>query len=199
MQPFGRNRYGPKIGGSAPLWERGGVSQSHTMWPGPRPTCVPSFILIRPTVWPQCTNVTDRTDRQDRQDRQRSGSIGQTVLQTVAQKQKGIFKNRTGASEFNKCSAVAEMGDCLATIDTGRKERGCCAPLGGGAGFPSNTMLPGPRRTLVLSGILIHPAVWPQQTWAKIGELCSFWGGELVPHLTQCGQDRSLPPCQVSS
>jgi len=23
-----------------------------------------SFILIRPTVWPQYTNVTDRTDRQ---------------------------------------------------------------------------------------------------------------------------------------
>jgi len=23
---------------------------------------VPSFVLIRPTVWPQCTNVTDRTD-----------------------------------------------------------------------------------------------------------------------------------------
>jgi len=31
--------------------------------------------LIRPTVWPQYTNVTDRTD-----------SIGRTVLQTVAQK-----------------------------------------------------------------------------------------------------------------
>jgi len=23
---------------------------------------MPSFILIRPIVWPQCTNVTDRTD-----------------------------------------------------------------------------------------------------------------------------------------
>jgi len=44
---------------------------------------MPSFILIRPTVWPQYTNVTDRTDRQDRQ---RTDSIGQTVLQTVAQK-----------------------------------------------------------------------------------------------------------------
>jgi len=32
---------------------------------------MPSFILIRPTVWPQCTNVTDRQDRQDRTDRQR--------------------------------------------------------------------------------------------------------------------------------
>jgi len=32
----------------------------HRMWPGPRPTSVPSGILIHPTVWPQYTNVTDR-------------------------------------------------------------------------------------------------------------------------------------------
>jgi len=32
----------------------------NTMWPGPRPTSVPSGILIHPTVWPQYTNVTDR-------------------------------------------------------------------------------------------------------------------------------------------
>jgi len=50
-------------------------SSSNTMRPGPRPTRMPSFILTRPTVWPQYTNVTDTTDRQ------RS-----TVLQTVAQK-----------------------------------------------------------------------------------------------------------------
>jgi len=32
------------------------------------PTYMPSFILIRQTVWPQYTNVTDRqTDRTDRQ------------------------------------------------------------------------------------------------------------------------------------
>jgi len=30
-----------------------------------RPTCMPSFILIRPTVWPQYTNVTDRTGQTD--------------------------------------------------------------------------------------------------------------------------------------
>jgi len=53
IQPFGCNRYGPKIGGSAPLWGRGAGSPSKTMWPGPRPTCMPSFILIHPTVWPQ--------------------------------------------------------------------------------------------------------------------------------------------------
>ena len=45
---------------------------------------MPSFILVRPTVWPQYTNITDRQTGQtvqDRQDRQRSYSIQQTVLQ----------------------------------------------------------------------------------------------------------------------
>ena len=90
MQPFGRNRYRPKIG-AVPLWGRGAGSPSDTVWPGPRPTCTPRFILIRPTVWPQCTNVTYRTDMTERSD-----SIGRTVLQTVAQKQNLCY---TGALE----------------------------------------------------------------------------------------------------
>ena len=44
---------------------------------------------------------------------------------------------------------------------------GGCAPLGG-AGSPCNTTSLGPTSTslstFVPSGILIHPAVWPQQT-----------------------------------
>jgi len=70
------------------------------------------------------------------------------------------------------------MGDCLATIDMGRKLGGLC-PFGGeGAGSPSNTKWPGLRPTSLPSGILIHPAVWPQPTWAKNwGLLCPFlWG-----------------------
>jgi len=43
---------------------------------------MPSFVLIHPTVWPQCTNVTDTGQT----DRQRTDGIGRTVLQTVAQK-----------------------------------------------------------------------------------------------------------------
>jgi len=58
-----------------------------------------------------------------------------------------------------RCSAVAEMGDRLATIDMGRKV-GVLCPLLRGAGSPSNTTWPGPRSTPVPSGILIHPAVW---------------------------------------
>ena len=65
--------------GAVLLWGGGSAgSPSNTLWPGPRPTCMPSFILISPTVWPQCTNVTDRKDRQtDRTDRQRTDSIGE--------------------------------------------------------------------------------------------------------------------------
>jgi len=37
------------------------------------------FILIRPTVWPQCM-ATNVTDRKDRQTGQRSDSIGRTVF-----------------------------------------------------------------------------------------------------------------------
>ena len=50
--------------GAVPLWGGGAGSRSNTMWPAPSPTCMPSFILICPTVWPQCTNVTDRQHRQ---------------------------------------------------------------------------------------------------------------------------------------
>ena len=50
--------------GLHPLWGRGAGSPPNTMWPGPRPTCMPSFILICPTIWPQCTKVTDRKDTQ---------------------------------------------------------------------------------------------------------------------------------------
>jgi len=64
---------GRKVGGCCAPFRGGAGSPSNTMWPGPRPTSVPSGILIHPTVWPQYTNVTDRTDRQtDRQTGQRS-------------------------------------------------------------------------------------------------------------------------------
>jgi len=84
IQSFGHNRHWPKIGG-VPLWGEGAGSPSEKMWPGSRPTFMPSFILIHLTVWPQYTNATDRTDRTDRQ-RRRSDSIVRTVLQPVAQK-----------------------------------------------------------------------------------------------------------------
>jgi len=61
----------------------GAGSPSNTMWPGPKPSSMPSFILIHPTAWPQNTNVTDR---QTGQTGQRFDSIARTVLETVVQK-----------------------------------------------------------------------------------------------------------------
>ena len=55
----------PKTGSLLCPFPWGGAgSPSNTMWSGPMPTCMPSFILIHPAVWPQYTNVTDRQDRQ---------------------------------------------------------------------------------------------------------------------------------------
>jgi len=71
----------------------------------------------------------------------------------------------------------------------------------GRAGSPSNTMAPGLRPTSVPSDILIHPAFWPQKTWAeKVGEAAvPLSVGELDLHLAQCGLGRGLPPYQVAS
>jgi len=43
--PMGMDNFGK----GAPIGE---LSSSNAMWPGPRPTSLPSFILIYPTVWP---------------------------------------------------------------------------------------------------------------------------------------------------
>jgi len=123
-------------------------------------------------------------------------------------------------AEWHKSSAVAAMGDRLATTDMVRKVRAAVPISVQGAGSPSNTMSPGPRPTsvptaewhldsysllttthqrhnkhrqkiggctfffwgggglvpiyntmwsgqrsiFVPSGILIHPAVWPEYT-----------------------------------
>ena len=76
----------------------------------------------------------------------------------------------------NKCSAVAEMDDRLDTIDMGRKlGEGGCAPLFRGSWVPSNTMSLWLRPACLPSSTLIHPAVWPQQTWAE------NWGEGLWP------------------
>jgi len=70
------------------------------------------------------------------------------------------------AYNCKKSSAVAEMGDRLAKIGMGRKV-GAAVPLYVRRSWsPSNTMSPWVPISIP-SGILIHPAVWPQQTWAE--------------------------------
>jgi len=57
MQPFGRNRHGPKIGGAVPplFWGGGGAGSPSisVTWPTP----VPSGILIHAAVWPVPPNA----------------------------------------------------------------------------------------------------------------------------------------------
>jgi len=68
----------------------------------------------------------------------------------------------------------------LAARHMGQK-LGDCAPFLGGAGSLSNTMWPGPRPSSLLSGILIYPAVSPQQAWAENWWLYPFGEGSWVP------------------
>ena len=63
---------------------------------------------------------------------------------------------------INKSSAVAQMGDRLATVDMGRKCGRAAVVDWVPNRSPSNTMWPGPRHTSIPSGIFIHPTVWPQ-------------------------------------
>jgi len=67
---------------------------------------------------------------------------------------------------------------------------------GRGAGSHSDTMSPVTRPTSVQSGILIQPAVWPQQSLAEKweGTAVPLSGEELSPHPTQCRLGRGLPP-----
>jgi len=62
----------------------------------------------------------------------------------------------------------------------GQKIEGALSPFrGGAAASPSNTMLLGSRPTS-LYGILVHPAIWPQQIWAENWGLCPFGEGGAV-------------------
>ena len=66
----------------------GAGSPSNTMPPGPRPTSVPSGILIHLTVWPHNTNVGDR---QTGQTGQRSRGIERTVSSNGRPQKPGIY------------------------------------------------------------------------------------------------------------
>jgi len=86
----------------------------------------------------------------------------------------------------------------LATIDMGRKFG--LRPFWGRCSWaPSNTMSLGLRPISLPSGMFIHPAIWPQQIWAKKWGAVPPGKGSWAPHLAQCRLGRDLPPCQVAS
>jgi len=62
--------------------------------------------------------------------------------------------------------------------------------IGGSDPFLLGGKSPGPRPTSIASGILIHPAVWAQETWAENWGGCAPFPINLGPHLTQRGQGR---------
>jgi len=148
---------------------------------------MPSFILIRPTVWPQCTNVTDRTG----QTGLRTDSIGRTVLQMVAQKLHRPFAaiQSSPVSNLWMHSIRVQLWAYLRTTwhldpSTACHNRhwpkigdwSCCATFcGRGTGSPSNTMSPGPRPTSVPSGILTPLAIRHSRHGRKIGGCAPFW------------------------
>jgi len=76
---------------------------------GDTPTISPRYIRVRAVVWAYGRGQTDRQMR----------------VTTIH------FASSTTQAKCSKCSAVAEMGDCLTTIDMSRKVEGCCAPFGG--------------------------------------------------------------------
>jgi len=78
-------------------------SSSNAMWPGTRPTCSSSFTLIRPTVWPQYTNVTDRQDRTGQTERQTDNGLIAWVEQFYKRSPKNNRSRRSCRELFTLC------------------------------------------------------------------------------------------------
>ena len=54
IQPFGRNKHGPKILGLHPIWGKGrGPRLTQSRLAGPRHSSIPRDILIHAAIWPQ--------------------------------------------------------------------------------------------------------------------------------------------------
>jgi len=87
-----------------------------------------------------------------------------------------------------------DPSNCLTITD---RKVGVLCPLVGGAGSPSNTMYPGPRSTSLPSSILIHSAVWPQQTWAKNWGSCAPLREGVGPHTNETISAASGPKFTV--
>ena len=165
-QPFGQNRYGPKIGGCAFLGEgeRGPhLTQSRLGWGlpshqvasrsiqpfghsrhGPKMGAVPPF-------WRGSWVPTEPTPRLA----QCGLGVGLPPCQVPSWSIQLFGQNKHGP----------------------KIERAPPPFWGGRTGSPSNTMSLGAKPTSLPSGILIHPAIWPQHIWVKNWGLCPLGGG----------------------
>jgi len=90
----------------------------------------------------------------------------------------GWFPTKSPGLRPTSMPIAIDASSRLATIKMGRKLGGSALFLGSGELVsPSNTKSPGPRPTSIPSGILIHPAIWPQQLWSKNWGALPLWGG----------------------
>ena len=102
---------------------------------------------------------------------------------------------------MDKCSALAEMGDRLATIDMGRKVGRVAVLLSVGEVGP-HTMSPGPRPNSVPSGSLDDASSCSATVdmGRKVEAAVPLSaGGSAGSHLTHSRLGRGLPPYQVAS
>ena len=136
----------------------------------PRPTFVPSGILIHPAIWwPQQTRAKSW------------GGCAPFCGSWVP------FNNIAWAEAYFRTKWYPDASSRLARIDMGRMfffRRG-------GTGFPSSTMWPGLRPTQVPS--------WSIQPFGHNRHGPKIGVQDLVPHLTQGRLGRGLPPYQVAS
>jgi len=98
------------MGAQLPFGGKGAGSSFETLWPGTRPTCMPSFKFIHPTVWPQYTNVRDRRDKQ--RDRQRdNGLIAESEPFYKRSPKNWLQKHARGTSPGESCVDYRVAGD----------------------------------------------------------------------------------------
>jgi len=107
-----------------------------------------------------------------------------------------IFWSLFSDKNVYRCSAVAEMGDRLATIDMDRKLG--AVPLLGGKRGPHVTQcgLGQGLPSYQVASSSIQPFSHNRHG-PKFGRLCPL-GVELGPHLTQCCPGRGLPSYKVA-
>jgi len=183
--------------GAVPLWGRRRWVPSNTMWPGLRPTTLRSDILIHPAVTPQQACAENWTQL-PLPLWSREGELGPHLTQ---------YGQGRGLPPYKW---HLDQSSRLVTTDMGR-QLGAEPLWGRRAGSSFNTVWR--RPTSMPSFILIHTAVWYNRHGPRIirtqakpapvnfecGDCCAPFRGEQDPNLTQCGQGRCLPACQVSS
>jgi len=169
----------------------GAGSPSNTMSLGSRPTFLPSAILIHRAIWPQQIWAENWGGGPGFLSNTMWPGPRPTCMPSFVLIHPAVWPPQTWTENWGVCPLFGEreLGPHLGQRGLGWD----LPPYQVGAGSPSNTMSLGSRPTFLPSAILIHRAIGPQQIWAE------NWGGDLGFHLTQRGQGRGLPACQVSS